>query len=210
MTTNASSSPCSADQAFWRGCGELRRVDPVRDHVDPRRSSALLLEPQLHRLADRDHAVGAPEVERDEPPQRAHDERVLQPLERSAISGKTSWLMTSSGTPNRRATSEPDVADDRRVGHAEDEVGPLAAERRQHGVAEVAGVVRRAQVELRALVGRRAHADDPHAVPHLLGGQVVPVQVARDDRDVVVVGERLAELGRAAAPSPRRPASSTG
>ena len=43
-------------------------------------------------------------------------------LSSTAISGKTSWLTTTSGTPNRRATSERDVADHRRVGHAEDEV----------------------------------------------------------------------------------------
>ena len=49
-------------------------------------------------------------------------------------------------------------------------------------------------MDLRALVCRRAHADDPDAVPHLLGRQLVPVEMARDDRHVVVLREGLAQL----------------
>ena len=42
---------------------------------------ALRLEAQLHRVADRDDAVGAPQVEGDEPPQRTQHERLLEPLD---------------------------------------------------------------------------------------------------------------------------------
>ena len=131
-------------------------------------------------------------------------------LTRSAISGKTSWLITSSGDAEPPGDEEPDVADHRRVGHAEHEVGPLASERREHRVAEVARVVHRPPVELRALVRRRANADDAHAVPRLLERQVLAVQAPRHDGDVVVGARAPRRAATAAAPSPRRPASSTG
>src|SRR4029079_13162984 len=89
---------------------------------------------------------------------------------------------------------EPECADDRRVGHAEDEVGPLAAQSGANGLAEVAAVVGGAVVELRALVCRRPDAHDPDAVPLLLVRQLVAVQMPGDDGDVVVAGQGLAEL----------------
>ena len=50
------------------------RVHPVRDDDDPLRQRSLLLEPLAHRLADRDHAIGAPQVEADERAEK-RDER---------------------------------------------------------------------------------------------------------------------------------------
>ena len=49
-------------------------------------------------------------------------------------------------------------------------------------------------MELRPVEGGRADADDADAVAHLLVRQVLLEQVAGDDGDVVVVGERLAQL----------------
>ena len=174
---------------------ELVRVDPVRDHRDPLGRRALLLEAQLHRLADRDDAVGPSEVERDEPPERAEDDGVLEPLDALRDLGEHVLADDEERDAEPARDEQPDVADDGRVGHAEDEVGPLPTERRQHRVAEVARVVRRAQVDLRAVVGRRADPDDLDAVPRLPGRKVVPAEVPRDDGDVVVERERLAELG---------------
>ncbi len=109
---------------------ELRGVDPVRDHLDPRGRRALLLETQLHRLPDRDHAVGAAQVERDEPPQRAHHERMLEALEPLGDLREDVLADDEERGAEPARDEEPDVADDGRVGHAEDEVRPLAAQSR--------------------------------------------------------------------------------
>ena len=47
-----------------------------------------------------------------------------------AISGKTSSLITSSGARLARAIEQPEVADDRRIGHAEHEVRAWGARAR--------------------------------------------------------------------------------
>ena len=57
-----------------------------------------------------------------------------------AISGKTSWLTTTSGARCRRATPRQ-VADDRRIGHAEHESGPLERQRRTNCPAKIREVV---------------------------------------------------------------------
>ena len=173
---------------------ELGRVDPVRDHLDPLGGSALLLEPQLHRVADRDDTVGTAEVERDEPAQRSEHERLLEALHALGDLGEDVLADHEQRHAEAPRDDEADVADDGRIGHAEDEVGPRAAERREHRVAEVARVVRGPVVELGAIVGRRADADDPHAVSLLLGREREPMEGPGDDGHVVVDRERLAEL----------------
>ena len=73
-------------------------------------------------------------------------------------------------------------------------VGPR--ERVRAGRAEVREVVRGAPGELGALVRGRRDADDADAVVLVLARRIlVAVQDARDDLDLVVLGERLAELG---------------
>src|SRR6185436_515559 len=145
-------------------------------------------------LPDRDDPVGPPQVQPDELTERSEHERVLEPLDalrdlgEDVLADHEKWHVEPPGH------HEPDVADDRRVGHAEDEVGPLAAQRGANGLAEVAAVVGGAVVELRALVRRRPDADDPDAVPLLFVRQLVAVQMPRDDGDVVVAGQGLAEL----------------
>jgi hypothetical protein len=173
---------------------DLGRVDPVGDHLDPRLPRALVDEAELHRLADRHDPVGAPQVEPDELPERSEDERVLEPLDALRDLGEHVLADDEERGVEPPGDHEPDVPDDRRVGHAEDEVGPLAAEGGADGLAEVAAVVRGPVVELRALVGRRPDADDPDAVPLLLVRQLVAVEMPGDDGDVVVAGQRLAEL----------------
>ena len=173
---------------------ELRRVDPVRDHGDSLGRRPLVLEPQLHRVADRDDAVGALEVERDEPTKRAQENRLLESLHPLGDLGEDVLADDEQRHTEAARDDERDVPDDGRIGHAEDQVRPLPAQRGQGRVAEVAPVVRRAQVELCAVVRRRPDADDPHAVPGLLRRQVVAAQLARDDGHVVLPGELLAEL----------------
>ena len=48
--------------------------------------------------------------------------------------------------------------------------------------------------QLEHSLARRAHAHDADAVPDLLGRELVPAQLPRDDGDVVLAGEVLAEL----------------
>ena len=174
--------------------GQLGGVHPVRDHRDAIGGSAFLLEPLLHRVADRHDAVGAAQVERHEPAERTEDERLLEPLD--TLGDLREHVLADDEERNPEATrdDEPDVADDRRVGHAEHEVGSRAAERSEHRVAEVARVVGGAEVDLRALVRRRSDADDAHAVPRLLARQLVAAEVAGHHGHVVVARERLAEL----------------
>ena len=174
---------------------ELGRVHPVRDHGRRARPAPLLLEPPLHRLADRDDAVGPPEIEATSLPERADDDRLLEPLDPLGDLREDVLADHEQRHAEAARDDEPDVADDRRVGHAEHEVGPRTAERGERRVAEIGGVVRGAEVDLRALVRRRAHPDDADAVPHLLVRQLVPVEVAGHDRHVVVARECLAELG---------------
>ena len=90
---------------------ELLRVDPVRDHLDAAGGRALRLEAQLHRLADRDDAVGAPQVERDEPPQRAEHERLLEPLDALGDLGEDVLADHEERHAEAPRDEEPDVAD---------------------------------------------------------------------------------------------------
>ena len=196
MTTNASSTPCSADQAFCRGCGdELRRVDPVRDHLDPLGRRALLLETQLHRLADRDDAVGAPQVERDEPPQRAEHERVLEPLDALGDLGED--VLADDEERHAEAPRDERARCRRRWAGRSCRGRGRAARRGAPSARCRRGSSRSSRPAGGAASGRRsssarARSRTPFRIS--LDGQVVPMEVPGDDRDVVVVGERLAEL----------------
>ena len=99
--------------------------------------------------------------------------------------------------PDALADEDAEIADDRRVGHAQHEIGRAAAERVPEGRAEVGEVVQSAPTQLRPLVRRRGDAGDNDAVvldlPRLV---LVPVQDARDDLHLVVLCERLAQLGQ--------------
>ena len=142
------------------GCGrESRRVDPVRDHDDPLRRRAL--RPRAARASSRRsrrcgrHGAGrarrAPRSSADE--RRGFSSRFSS----TAISGKTSWLIDDERHAEagaRRASARSPI--DRRVGHAEDDVGPRRARgRAQSALAEIRHVVERARAKsLRAVEGR--------------------------------------------------------
>ena len=196
MTTNESVTPCSRAQSFSpRLRPELVGVDPVRDHLDPLRRRALLLQAQLHRLADGDHPVRPAKVERHEAPERAEHEWLLEPLDALGDLGEHVLADHEERYAEPPRDEEPDVTDHGRIGHAEHEVGPCASQRREHRVAEVCRVVGGAQVELRSIVRGRTDTVDPHPVSHFCRREVMTLDAARHDGDVVVGGERLTELG---------------
>ena len=175
--------------------GDAGGVDPVRDYPEALGSGALLLQAAPHRLADRDDPVGAAQVERDERAEHADDEAALEPLDRDGDLGEDVLADHEQRHPEPPRGQQRDVADDRRVGHAEDEVRLGPAQRRDDRIGEVRGVVRGSEVELRPVERRRAHAHDADAVSNLLARQILaPMQLPGDDRHVVVLDERLAEL----------------
>ncbi len=116
---------------------------------------ALLLEARAHRLADRDDAVGAPEVEADEPAQQAHQRAVLEPLQLDRDLGEHVLADDDERDAVAPRHEQRDVGDDRRVGHAEDDVGTRAAEPLEQRAREVGRVVRGPGEDLRALEGGR-------------------------------------------------------
>ena len=109
MTTNRSSRPCSRAQSLSRGSRRRsRRCRPSSGSRVIRSGGAPFVDqPLAHRLADRDDAVGALEVEADRAPQQRRRATGFSSRSSStAISGKTSWLITTSGARKRRATRE--------------------------------------------------------------------------------------------------------
>ena len=173
------------------------RVHPVRDHAQTLRRRSLRLEPLPHGFADGDDPVGTPQVRADETAQNADDRRVAEAVELGR--DLREHVLADDEHRHAEATAERDahVTDDRRIGHAQHEIRGRTAQGVRERRAEVGEVVRRTSRELRALVRRGGDADDPDAVVLVLAGRVlVAVQDARDDLDLVVLRERLAELGQ--------------
>ena len=113
-----------------------------------------------------------------------------------AISGKTSSLITSSGTRLRTRDQEAEIADDRGIRHAEHEVGPADGVRADEAIDEIRDVVHRAETELRPVERRRACPQHEHPVQHLPRRKVgAALEPSGDDGDVELLGERLAEVG---------------
>ena len=88
------------------------------------------LEPLLHRLADRDDAVGAAQVEARQRPSSADEHRVLEPLQLDRDLREDVLADHDERHAEAPRDEQSDVADDRRIGHAEDDVGPSAAQGR--------------------------------------------------------------------------------
>ena len=109
-------------------CGASRvGVDPVRDHAQAVRRRALLLQPPAHGVADRDDPVRATQVEADETAQQAHHRRILESLELDGDLGEDVLADDDERHPEAAGDEERDVRDDRRVGHAENDVRPRPA-----------------------------------------------------------------------------------
>ena len=195
-----------------RGCGVIARVSTQFGITRSRSGGApFASQPLAHRLADGDDPVGAPQVGADEPAEHADDGGVAEPVELGRDLREDVLADDEHGHAEAAADRDAEVADDRRVGHAEDEIGSRAAQRVRERRAEVREVVRRAPRELGALVRRRRDADDADAVVLVLARRVlVAVQDAGHDLDVVVLRERLAELGQQVRGRLDARASSTG
>ena len=197
MTTNFPEQP--VEPRPWvveRLRRDRLRVHPVRDHPDAIGRSALLLQPAAHGVADRDDAVGALQVEPDQLAQRRHEHAVVEPPELCCDLGEDVLGDDEQRHAEPPRDGEAHVAHHRRIGHAEDEVGPRPGQPLEQRAADVRGVVERAQAEIGALEGGRRHAHDLHAVAHLTPRKLlVAAQHARQHADLVLVGERLAELG---------------
>ena len=104
-------------------------VDPVRDHAEPLGRSALGLEPLAHRLADRDDPVGAPQVGADEASQDADHGRIAEPVELRRDLREHVLADDEHGRADALPDEHAEIADDRRVGHAQHEVGRRPAQR---------------------------------------------------------------------------------
>ena len=168
---------------------------------------ALLHEPRAHRLADRDDAVGATQV----PASRARAATAttaglsIRPS-RTAVSGKTSCDDDDERHAEAARDDQRDVADHRRVRHREDDVGPLARERRR--AATERGTSRSSARAATAGAARtpssaRGRSSTPSRTSRPAGAFA---QRPRDDRHVEVAREVAAQIARAAGRSPRRPA----
>ncbi len=87
-----------------------------------------------------------------------------------------------------------DITDQRRICHAQHDVGPLHGDATSQCPQQIRHVVRRPPVQRGAVVGRRVQTDDLDVVAHLVVGIIATVEATRDHRDRVVGSEVLAEL----------------
>jgi hypothetical protein len=91
---------------------------------------------------------------------------------------------------------EPDVADHRRIGHAENNVDTRQRESDPQRLAEVRYVIEPPLRQRRAVIHRRFDANDLNAVARLAARQIRKgPKPAGDDGDVEVLGKSLTQLG---------------
>ena len=147
-------------------------VDPVLDHAHAIRAGALLLEPATHRLADRDDAVGTPQVSVDHETQKAHQQGVLEALELDRDLGEDVLGDDEERHTEPTGDHKPDVADHRRVGQGEHHIGALERQRAQDAVRQIGGVVDGAKVELCPVERSRPSAEHANAVEDLVGRKI--------------------------------------
>jgi hypothetical protein len=85
--------------------------------------------------------------------------------------------------------------DDRRVGHAENDVRPPATQTAEQCARQIRRVIGRAREELRSLERRRRDADDLDTIPNAaMRLFLLSVQMSGDDPDIQIVRQRLAQL----------------
>ena len=200
MTTKAAAE-AAAPRSTSFSCS-LRRdrvgVDPVRDHADALAGRALRLEPLPHRLADRDYPVGALEVETRRAGAGADEHAVLEPPQLRRDLGEHVLADHEQRHAEALGDREADVADHRRVGHAEHEVGSRAASAPASSELPMYDdVVEPAQPEVASArtPSRRRGRSRPRSALLAFAAVLVPVQDAGQHADLVLVREGLAELG---------------
>ena len=172
-----------------------RGVDPVGNHAHAFRRRAFFLESLPHRVSDGDDAVGPAKVERNERAQQPHHDGILEPLELDGDLREDVLADHHERGAVALRHQQRDVGDDRRVGHADDDVRPLLAQASHEGIRQVRDVVRGTGEQLAALERRRRNAKDLDAVSQQTARLVlVAMQHSGDHRDVRVLRERLAEI----------------
>ena len=148
----------------FRRCLDLVGFDPVRDDPDPVAPRTLLLQPAAHRFADRHDPVGPAQVRVDQGTEKADQEGVLEPLQLDGDLREHVLADHDERDAKASGHDDGDVPDDRRVGHAEDDVGLLGRHRRAQRLHEVGEVVDRPEGEIRSVERRRVHTNDGDAV----------------------------------------------
>ena len=112
-------------QALSRGCGVISSGS-TQFGITTIRSArcALRDEPGAHRLADRDDAVGPPQVRAHDPPERSDRHWIRESPE--LLCRFREHVLADDDERHAEATGhrETDGADHRRVGHAEHDVRP--------------------------------------------------------------------------------------
>ena len=173
-----------------------RRVDPVRDHAHPLRRRTFFLEAPPHRVADGDDPVGPAEIERDERAEDPHHHGVLQTLQLHRDLRENVLADDDERHPEPAGDEQRDVCHDRRVGHAEHDVGPRPAEPVMQCIPQIGDVVGGARQQPAPLErgGRDAHDLDRvvHGATRLA---LVAVQYSGHDLHLDLIRERLAEIG---------------
>ena len=146
---------------------DRRGVDPVRDHDHTLGRRALCDQPLAHPLSDRHDRVRSTQVEADEGSERRDHQWVRQPPELGRDLGEDVLADHQQRHASPTSDQEAEIADDRRIGHAEHEVRARDGARPDEAVQEIGDVVHRPEPELRPVEGGRACPEHAHAVQHL-------------------------------------------
>ena len=140
MTTNVPASPFARAQSLSRGCGVIARVS-TQFGITLMPVAAARPSPRAARASSRrSRRPGRRGAGRSRRAARRTPttQRVLEPPELDRDLREDVLADDDERRPKRRATSSADVADHRRVGHAEDDVRPLRARPDAQRAAEVA------------------------------------------------------------------------
>ena len=168
-------SPAPPTRGCGRGCGEELLVSTQLGITSMRLRTRRPSPRDAASSSRRSRPRGRPGAGRARPAARgADDERVLQALHALRDLGEDVLADDEERHAEPRATTRSRCRRRPAGRSSEHEIRPLAAHGGEDRLAEVAPVVGRAQVELRAVVRRRADTNDLDAVPDLLDGQVEP------------------------------------
>ena len=138
--------------------------------------------------------VGAAQIEADQRAEDADQKRLAKSAEVDGDLGKDVLTDDDERAPKPPGNQISDITDQRRVCHAQHDVGTLHGDATSQRPQQIRDVVGRPPMQRGAVVGRRVQTDDLDAIAHLVVGIIAAVEAARDHRDRIVGGEVLAEL----------------
>ena len=136
------------------------------------------------------------EPEPDQAVEHADEEAVVEAAERHRDLGKDVLGHDQERDTMPAGDHDADGGDERWVGQAQNEIRPGAAQARQERQHDEAEVVEAAKRKPAPVERRRPDAHDANPVPHRPLRLGRGVDGAGHDGDVVLVGERLAQLGQ--------------